>query len=153
TLGIACTPVLFGALIDWIDWPLAFLITGVLTALAALAWTVFAADHPGEHAAVNKAEICWITANAGDASAVLRPARPPSSRWTVLFGNRSLMLLPLGYGAVGYFYYIFFSWIHYYFDEVLHLGAITSRYATGLLILGMAVSMPLGGWLADRVQR
>lgn len=154
TLGIACAPVTFGALIDWIDWPAAFLATGALTALAAVAWTAFATDYPGQHSAVNKAEEHWI--GREEATHLLQEARierPPSSQWTALFRNRSLMLLALGYGTVGYFYYILFFWMGHYLNKVLKLGTMESRYYTGLIILAMAVGTPLGGWLADRLQK
>src|SRR5256886_13984698 len=43
--------------------------------------------------------------------------------------------------------------MHYYFDEVLHLGKTASQYYAGIPPLAMAISMPLGGWLSDRLQR
>jgi sugar phosphate permease len=46
---------------------------------------------------------------------------------------------------------LFFFWIHYYFEEVLHLGKDKSRVFAAILTLAMAVGMILGGWLADRL--
>src|SRR5207247_7367232 len=39
-----------------------------------------------------------------------------------------------------------------YFDHVLQLGKTQSRLFSALPILTMAVTMPLGGWLTDRVE-
>ena len=45
--GIAVTPLGFGALIGWFDWPAAFLIMAGFTAILALIWTKYATDGPG----------------------------------------------------------------------------------------------------------
>ena len=44
-----------------------------------------------------------------------------SSSWLALFRHRGLVLLTLSYGCVGYFQYLFFYWMNYYFETVLHL--------------------------------
>ena len=51
-----------------------------------------------------------------------------------------------------YIRYLFFYWMHYYFKDVLKLGDQQSRYYAAIPPLAMAFGMPLGGWLADRVQ-
>ncbi len=45
-VGIAASPPLFGAMIKWLDWPLAFVVMGVVTLILGLVWTVLAADAP-----------------------------------------------------------------------------------------------------------
>src|SRR5207248_3149101 len=59
-LGIAFAFPVFGVLMDLVGWPVAFVCTGSLTALLALVWTLYAADHPSQHAGVNKAELRCI---------------------------------------------------------------------------------------------
>jgi MFS family permease len=66
---------------------------------------------------------------------------------------RNLTLLTLSYAAVGYFQYLFFYWIHYYFKTVLQVGTEQSRFYAGLPNLALAGGMVFGGWLADRAQR
>jgi len=140
-LGVASTYKVFGALIAWIDWPNAFLVTGALTALLTGAWM-------------------WVSREIShgqgqDSQGGKERDRPPGSHataWLALLKNRSLILLTLSYAAIGYFQYLFFYWMHYYFDEVLHLGTNASRYYAGIPPLAMAVGMPFGGWLSDRLQ-
>src|SRR6185503_5692632 len=67
--------------------------------------------------------------------------------------NPSLIFLTLSYAAVGYFQYLFFYWMHYYFDSILHLGTIQSRYYASLPNFALALAMPLGGWATDRLQK
>src|SRR5262249_40898399 len=89
-VGIAATYGVFGALLDWFNWPTAFLITGTFTALLALLWAAYARDRPWEHAGVNRGEVEWICfGEAGDSpgtraqadaeisSAVMRLRNPP----------------------------------------------------------------------------
>ena len=62
-----------------------------------------------------------------------------------------MLLLTCSYGAVGYFQYLFFYWMHYYFESVLKLGSDVSKFYAAIPPLAMALGMPLGGWLSDRI--
>jgi MFS family permease len=75
------------------------------------------------------------------------------SAWGALVRNRSLMLLTLSYAAVGYFEYLFYFWMHYYFDDVLKVGKAESRLYSTILYVAMAAGMFGGGWLSDVLQR
>jgi ACS family D-galactonate transporter-like MFS transporter len=59
----------------------------------------------------------------------------------------------LSYGTVGYFQYLFFYWMNFYFQTVLKLPEGTSRKYAAIPPLAMAAGMPLGGWLSDRLER
>ncbi len=138
-LAYAVVHPVFGSLIDRFDWPVAFVITGCATALLTVAWLIFARDKPP--------------------SPELAAALPVESRHESAPAEarercgRSLLFLTLGYAAVGYFQYLFFYWLHYYFDTVLHMDKAQSRYFAGLPNLAMAAAMPVGGWLTDRAVR
>ena len=73
--------------------------------------------------------------------------------WYSLLGNRSLVLLTLSYSAVGYFQYLFFYWLEYYFKSILKLDTDTSRLYATIPMLSMAAGMFLGGWVADDLSR
>jgi MFS family permease len=169
-LGIAACYHVFGTLLDLFDWPTAFIIISAVTALLALVWAWYARDLPAQHPKVNSAELRWIRTGdfdeprrdaAREAIAVagaLPPPRPApevadSGRWRALLTNRSLMLLTVSYAAVGYFEYLFYFWMHFYFEKVLKLGQYESRNYATILYLAMAAGMFLGGWLADYLAR
>jgi sugar phosphate permease len=126
----------FGRLIDWVDWTNAFFISAVATALITGVWLVCGADRPLQVAPSNMPTAQGLLSGLGS-----------------LLRHRSLWFLTLSYSAVGYFQYLFFYWMHYYFDEILHMGKIDSRFYASLPNLAMAVGMPLGGWLTDGAQR
>jgi MFS family permease len=129
-IGGALSPLLLSHLIGRTGWRTAFVVTGAATALLAVVWMSGTRDYPGE--ARGRAEI-------------------PGGRtsWNSLLTNRNLALLTLGYGAAGYFEYIFFYWTFYYLGQVRHMGAAQSAvYTTGLFLSWMILA-PLGGRVSD----
>ncbi len=158
-LAYAVVHPVFGGLMDWVDWQWAFVIMGALTALLTLVWACWAADFPPRGAESPQTQH-GPSFHAGSSSSGL-PAKSDGSGRAVVFSkgfgvlllDRNIILLTLSYAAVGYFQYLFFYWMHYYFDTILHLGKTESRFYAGLPNLAMAISMPLGGWLTPLVQR
>src|SRR5262249_53348542 len=125
---------------DLTSWQPAFVVAALLTAAFALIWTLLASDHPADPFASARRH---ATPDPPDIA-----KRPPID-WALLFRNRSLMFLTVAYAAVGYVEYLFFFWIHYYFEDVLHVGKAESRIYSMILLLAMAVGMMAGGWLSD----
>ena len=135
-VGIAATYYVLGALIDRFDWPIAFLISGGMTLVVALVWTVG-------------------TRNASDAAespAEIRSRFALSALWPVL-RRRGVICIALSYTAYGYFQYLFFYWIQYYFETMRHVDRSESRGYSTLITLAMGIGMLGGGWLADRIPR
>ena len=129
-LGMAATYFLFGELIDYLDWPGAFWASSGLTFLVLLV---------------------WLWGSRQGAIGPSAPAPAPASagiRW-----HRGLICLTLSYAALGYFQYLFFYWMEYYFKDVLDLGTERSRLYSTLVVLANGVGMVLGGWLTDRAAR
>jgi MFS transporter, ACS family, D-galactonate transporter len=133
--GIAATYLVMGKLIDLFDWPVAFLISGGITLLVALAWT------------------------ARTGSSRSRPAMAQAhSPWDLsglrfVLRHRSVICLSLSYAAYGYFQYMFFYWITYYFETIRHEDTSVSRWYSTLITLAMGAGMASGGWLTDHVPR
>ena len=149
-IGVAASYKGFGALIHWFDWPVAFLITGGLMAALSLLFALYATEQPAQHRWINRREQRLIAGNQPGAE---NASAAPAAGWWSLLTNRSLLLLTLSYAAVGYFQYLFVYWMQYYFDKELHLGEKASHFYAGIPQLAMALTMPCGGWLADRLQR
>ena len=139
-LGIAATPPWFGALINRVNWPVAFLVLAGLTVVVAFAWMIYASDGPEERKLVAEEPLPEAVSN-------------DTGAWYQLLRCRSLVLLTLAYAAVSYFQYLFFYWMSYYFETVLKLPAVQSHNYAALPPLAMAIGMPLGGWLSDRLER
>lgn len=143
--GMAASYLVVGKLIDWFDWPGAFLIASGWTIALALAWAAWIKeDRPksGRHD---------VTASeSGVSPSSARDTQSAQPTLITLVADRSLICLTASYAALGYFQYLFFYWMEYYFDTALHFDTSTSRLLSTVMILAMGVGMVVGGWLADR---
>lgn len=134
--GAAISPLLFAWMELQFGWRISFLAAACATAALAVVWLWYARDWP---------------------AGATRPRKTSTERhradWLKLFADRNLMLLTFAYGTLGYFQYIFFYWIYYYFGEVLHLGAQSSAKYTTILFVSEGVILPVGGLVSDYLTR
>jgi MFS family permease len=145
-LGIAGSYPVFGWLMDKIGWPAAFVACGAGMILFAIVWRCIAADHATSHRWNNDLEQPLAAQHGLPGSSRGRSIRAEALR---LMRDRCLVLLSISYAAVGYFQYLFFYWIEYYFNTELRLPTATSRRASSIVMLAMAAGMAGGGWVAD----
>lgn len=135
-VGIAfCYPV-FGWLVDRIDWPWAFVICGgtMVAYTAVWHWTTLRLPYRvHEHSSTNSS-IEW---NA----VYLLVSRP------------NVWLLTFSYAAYGYFQYLFFYWMDFYFTKVLQVDAGESRQAMFYIMLAQGAGMAIGGLSTDAICR
>jgi MFS family permease len=136
-LGMAVCYYLMGTLIDHFDWPIAFLISSGLTLMVALVWTLGTRSFRAPE----------------DVLAAERPANSDLSALLGVIRRPSVICITLSYVAYGYFQYLFFYWIEYYFETIQHEGRDVARGYSTLITLAMGAGMVSGGWLADRVPR
>jgi MFS family permease len=137
SLGAAVSPVFFTWLLGRFEWRTPFLLAAAAPAMLAAVWLWLAQDAPPGHQ------------QRSTASTKSRKSAP----WLALFADRNLMLLTYAYGALGYFQYIFFYWMYYYFGQILHLGESASSRYTAIMFLVEGAIMPLGGLVSDRLSR
>jgi ACS family glucarate transporter-like MFS transporter len=110
---------------------MSFVVAAAATAVLALIWTLSVTDAPS----------------------TVRRERPPQPSWQLLLKNRNLQLLTAAYAALGYFSYIFYYWIYFYFGEIRHMGYEQSARFTTIVFIVNGLMIPFGGWLSDRLTR
>lgn len=133
--GIAlCYPV-FGWLMDRLNWPLAFMVSGLMLMAYSMIW--------------HRTTLRQTIGRAGNAISET-DADAPLPGWNLLW-NGNLWLLSLSYAAYGYFQYLFFYWMDYYFKSVLHVPDIDARWASFWIMLAMGAGMAIGGMSTDYV--
>ncbi len=136
SLGAAIAPVLFTWMLMQFRWRWSFALAAGVTAVVGVCWCWYARDYPP-----------GVTRSPAFGKKTHRAS------WAKLFADRNLVLLTFAYATLGYFQYIFFYWIFYYFGEIQHLNAQTSARYTTILFLTEGAIMPLGGLLSDRLTR
>ncbi len=148
-IGSAFSPSLFSWTISYYGWRKSFWLAGATTALLAATWAGYARDRPPDHRSTRGDEQALLPFNAKKEAG--NPPRKPALR--KLLANRNVMLLAAGYMTVGYFEYIFFFWIYYYFGEIRHMSRTETSVYTTVIFLAWAVMAPVGGWLSDQLVR
>src|SRR5262249_8757555 len=129
-------------------WREAFLTAGGAPAVVAWVGAAYASDRPEQPPAVNDAERELIHKDDPHLAVTREQA---AGSWLDLLRNRSLVFLTASYAAIGYFEYLFFFWMNYYFEHVLHIDERVRQFYSPIPILAMAGGMALGGWLSDRL--
>ena len=136
--GLAVGAPLTAVLISRYGWRHMFLIVGA----AALLWLV-----------------PWLAAFPSrlphqDPARPAQVAAPPSGteKRLVTF-DRNLLGICLANFSEGYFWYVLVTWLPDYLMTVRHLPLVRAGLYTALPYLIFMVSMPLGGWISDRLIR
>jgi MFS family permease len=151
-LGNASTYFVFGGLMNGYGWPVAFAIAGLATALLAMAWTLVARDRPPSSDPRSRRREVEVKGSGLPEPLVDPPPGGFAGLWHAVLRNKPLLWLTLSYAAVGYFEYVFYFWMQYYFRDVLELGDRSRLYST-IASLSMAAGMFAGGPAAAVVRR
>jgi MFS family permease len=179
-VGMAGTYYLFGDLMDHLDWPGAFYASSGLTFIVLATWVWLAPQTPTRAMAdvavigtkvapesdprfsPSNPQVKDSSALHGIVPGILDSHLPEVGETAItdqelpaasIFRHRGLICLTLSYAALGYFQYLFFYWMQYYFQDVLNLGKDRGRLYSTLVVLGNGVGMVIGGWLADRTSQ
>jgi MFS transporter, ACS family, D-galactonate transporter len=133
-IGIAFSFPAFGWLMDRLSWPMAFVVSGSLMIAFSLFW-----KRSTQTLSFRKEAPPTLFPEETD-----RPAE-----WTSLLLDHNLWLVSLSYAAYGYFQYLFFYWMDYYFKSVLHVPDVEARWASFWIMLAMGAGMAIGGMSTD----
>ena len=129
-IGVAFSYPIFGWLIEKLTWPWAFVVSGSALVACGVVWKLFASP------------LLPVPQQVDSSATVEADSR---AKW-LLLRDRNLWLLALSYAAYGYFQYLFFYWMSYYFEKVLHVPDAESRRASFYIFLAMGAGMAIGGY-------
>lgn len=141
-IGIACCYPAFGWLMDLMTWQWAFVVSGSMLIAYSMCWRLIATPslpHSRHFTSVPETPSTSNEVNSNSPTA-----------WSLL-RQRNLWLLTLSYAAYGYFQYLFFYWMGYYFKEVLNVPDVEARWASFWIMLAMGAGMAFGGRITDAV--
>jgi MFS family permease len=64
-----------------------------------------------------------------------------------------VVCLTLSYAAYGYFQYLFFYWVQYYFETIQQQAPHVARGYSTMITIAMGLGMASGGWLSGQAPR
>lgn len=135
--GIAAANKVLSLLSPKVGWRVAFLIAGGATAAITLAWVVLGRSGPWGRGPAPRPK----QRQGGDEVLWMR-------LWRSFLRHPGIVALTLSYATVGYFEYLFFYWMPYYFEKILHLTKEESGTYTMATSIAMMLMTPLGGFVS-----
>lgn len=145
-LGGTIAPVAAAYLIGQWGWRWPFIVFGLLGWGWALIFFWWFRDDPGEHSAVNAAELRHIKSDRA-------PPRVSSSiPWSLVFRHRTIWLLGLIITCGAFNSYLYFSWYSNYLQSARGVSNELSGWLSGMVLAGGALGQLAGGSFADWVR-
>ncbi|MEJ2008842.1 MAG: MFS transporter [Acidobacteriota bacterium] len=151
-VGGAVSPIaITWIMIHW-GWRMSFYICAALGTVVALAWHLYARDHPEEHPRVNAEELKVIYEGREKGGVSLRRNGSSANAvpWKAIFRSRSAWALVLSYFFIAYPAYIYYTWFFIYLIRVRGLSVARSGLWGSTPFIAIALLTPAGGWLSDR---
>lgn len=132
-VGSAAAPPLVTELMTRFGWRTAMLVTALPAVLVAVAWAFVREPAP------------TARVRAADAVRTGTPRNPGQLR------SRSFVALTASYTLQGYVGYIFIFWFYLYLVQERKFTLAQSEWVSSLPWVLTLLSIPLGGWLSDRL--
>jgi MFS transporter, ACS family, glucarate transporter len=146
-LTAAFTPVLVALLIQQIGWRRTFEVFGSLGVIWAVLFYRWYRDVPGQHPAVNQAEL-----------ALMPPARETAIAetgvpWLQIFSRSSVWLLSLQYMCLAYGWWFYINWLPTYLRTARGTTVTMGALLSGLPLLLGGVGCLVSAWVIPRLAR
>lgn len=150
-VGSALSPSLFAWMLPALGWRRSFSCAAAATLALAALWSLYARDRESQQTPVRIPR--HIFSRYPENTMTNDQVHLEPHNFWALLRNRNVLLLSFGYLTVGYFEYIFFFWIYYYFGEIRHMTPKETSSYTTAIFLAWVVMSPIGGILSDLLVR
>jgi sugar phosphate permease len=145
--GVIAPPVAAWIIASPLGWRGTFLIFGAVGVVWAVLFYWWFRDKPGEHRAVNQAEIQLIGtlhSSTGGHEAV---------PWGEALRHPNVWLLSIIITMSAFNSYFFFSWYSAYLEQARNVSNETAGWLAAVALVGATCGSLLGGMIADRIHR
>ena len=141
------TPLLVVALLPHMHWRWIFVCFGLTGFVWAIVWYLWFRNEPGEHRAVNAAELALIVED--------RPAEAAHevgwAFWGKLLRQRNVICLCLMYVPNCVTFYFCITWLPTYLEKRHGFDAAALGFVSGLPLMLSVATQFLGGYFSDRI--
>ncbi len=148
-LGGGLTPLLVGALLEFMSWRWVFVLCGMVGFIWLGAWYPWFRDEPADHPAVSPAERAYIESGRHPDA----PERLDAAALGRILGDRNVQALCLMYFTQAYGFYFNITWLPTYLREVRGFSSTGLGLLAGLPLVLSAAADLVGGLLTDRLTR
>jgi len=148
-LGGGLTPLLVGALLEFMSWRWVFVLCGLVGFGWVLAWYPWFRDEPADHPAVSPSERTYIESGRHPDS----PPRLEPRALLRILGDRNVLALCLMYFTQAYGFYFNITWLPTYLKEIRGFSSIGLGLLAGLPLVLSAAADLVGGVATDRLTR
>jgi sugar phosphate permease len=145
-LGATLAVPMVSTLVGLAGWRGAFVVSGVLAALFGVFWLWWYRS-PRSHAQLSAAELRYIES---DQESI---ATSSKIKWTKLLTNRSIAAMSVGFFAVNFVSYFFFTWFPTYLITTFHLSILSFGLLGMLPGIAAIIGGFIGGWASDALYR
>lgn len=147
-IGGTIAPILAAQIIEFADWRWTFILFGGVGVVWAATFYTWFREQPGEHPAVNQAEVQLIGA-------------PPHTKlhahdripWQEVLTHPNVWLLSTIITMTAFNSYFFFSWYPTYLQEARLVNNQVAGWLAAFPLCGATFGALLGGYLADVITR
>lgn len=139
-------PIVAWAVTVW-GWRGGFWLTGILSALFAIAWWIWYRD-PHEKKNLTREEYGYI--QAGGAQPEGGATTSALASLGFLLTQRKIWGMTIGFAAYGYSFYLLLTWLPGYLQKTYHMTVLASGWYTIIpWFVATLTDIFIGGWLVD----
>ncbi|MBN3817973.1 MFS transporter [Paraburkholderia sp. Se-20369] len=147
-LGTALAPLLLSILVASFNWRWAFIATGALGLVVAIAWFAWYRDPPRAH--LSAAERGYLDADADNAIAT---PKLTFGDWRSLFSYGTTWGMLIGFFGSVYLNWVYLTWLPGYLTMERHMSLVRTGFAASVPFLCGFVGSLVAGWFSDLVTR
>jgi MFS transporter, ACS family, glucarate transporter len=149
-LGAALSAPIAQMLIDHVGWRWSFVVFGGVGIAWAAAFYGWFRDEPGEHPAVNDAELALIERGRPPSAPI---AEHPPIPWRSILTSSNIWLLGLLQTCSAALYYMFIGWYPTYLQAGRGTSAQEAAWLSSLVLSGAAIGCLGSGYINDLLAR
>lgn len=136
------------AILNW-GWQGAFIITGLINLVFAVVFWILYRE-PWEHEKLTKEELAYIENNGAQVQGQAKGNL--FSNLLVIYKNRKVWGLTIGFMCYGYSFYLFLTWLPNYMTQQLHVSMAKGGWYTIIpWIVATITDVLIGGWVVDHL--
>uniref|UniRef100_A0A1I8HJL0 MFS domain-containing protein n=1 Tax=Macrostomum lignano TaxID=282301 RepID=A0A1I8HJL0_9PLAT len=144
---------LSGLLSDWLGWPAPFYFYGVVGILWFSVWWFNTYERPALHPGITEEERLYIESSIGENTNSNVISKSMNIPWRSFFTSMPVYAIVVANFARSWSFYLLITEQTKYFRDVFNYDMTKSGTFSALPHLVMAVIVPLGGQLADRLRK